>query len=150
MYFFSCDQSILKLPIILLVLYILPNAYYLRKYIKNMLFCKPNNKTTYMVPNYNPDIFFLLFIEKFNLKVSRYVYVNLHHSVFFYLHNEREVPVENQILSFLLFSVNVFLNLFGLGKQPLGKMSRRVVLLKLGSEWRIEGTYPYIINRMGI
>ena len=48
--------------------------------------------------------------------------------------SEREVPVENQILSFLLFSVNVFLNLFGLGKQPLGKMSRRVVLLKLGSE----------------
>ena len=68
--------------------------------------------------------------------------------ILFYLHNER-VAFGNQILSFLPFSVNVFLNLFGLGKQPLGKMSRRVVLLKLESEWRIEGTYTYIYG-MGI
>ena len=148
MHFFSCDQSILK-PIILLVLYILPNAYYLRKYKQNMLFCKPNNKTYIIWYPIISQTFFFTFYPK-NL-IWKFLGICKPASFcFFYLHNERVVPVENQILSFLLFSVNVFLNLFGLGKQPLGKMSRRVVLLKLGSEWRIEGTYPYIIYGMGI
>ena len=112
--FFSCDQSILK-PIILLVLYILPNAYYLRKYIQNMLFCKPNNKTYIIWYPIISRTFFSLCIQKFNLKVSRYVYVNLHQILFFFIYIMKEKCLLKTrfclFFSFLLMSFSIYLAL---------------------------------------